>query len=504
MLDASATAWERRPSRRGAFQPPLDSGPYEKAMYRERRVPMRVMVIGGLLLTLVVIQFLLAEAYKVAIVQQQQQQQPTPQPTVLLQSLPTPALRTLVALPVQTVAKTSNMYTLTPATKDEEDVVDVLALEEQLRELDNLQQSLNDTAAEDALAPPDIGLEKAATKDLPPLPPLPLDAVHGKPSGHHGVAADHSSSSSSSDHRHHTTQHKHCRSRAALFKSAVALPALVAFPVLSRHHSAVRVEAVWRRAFARAGFQETENPELATYLISKQSLDSRLPYGEACSDSQMFNHVRGLRSMVDPISLARLDLGPNMAAFWGASTSSARKAMCSSFMASLHDQLSGVRTVDALSAWAEKKDAQNHYGKTVTRLSVRDMRKMLDLFKKSGTCPHHDDVVVSRRFRDVFTLDQALPQSCGLKAFLYVASTRPLLAFLSTKFVIAKCVGLDEESAELPYMLVGAHGEAANSTSSQRYLPVLMTVDELKDRIERQGRTVGPLCVHDSAGLGLN
>jgi len=390
----------------------------------------------------VALQLVLAEAYRVPAAAAAAA---TPVTSTAASASPTRATTPLVALPTQSPSSEEPRAVAEPllasaSGSPSEDAVDVNALEEQLRELDNLQQSLSNetTAVEDDAAPR-------------PPPPPPLDAF--APPSNLGLASNAVVASSAAavqlehaEHHRHHTHSRHCKSRSALFKTSAILPALVAFPVLSRHHSASKIEAVWHRAFAKAGFTETDKPELATYLVSKQSLDSRLPYGESCSDTQLFNHIRGLRiSIVDPIAVARTDTtaGVSLAAFWGSSSS--RKTQCAPFITALAEQLqANVSSSDVLWAWTEKRDGTS---KVLTRLGLKDLRKLVDAYKKSATCPHHDDVVISRRFRDVVALDD---RPCVLRAMLLVASAKPFLAYLASRHVLLQCddAALDVANAE--------------------------------------------------------
>ena len=73
---------------------------------------------------------------------------------------------------------------------------------------------------------------------------------------------------------------KHCRYRMNLFKDKQLLPPVIAFPILSRNPKALKMEDVWKVEFEKAGFIATEKAQHATFLLSKQNLESRLPHGE--------------------------------------------------------------------------------------------------------------------------------------------------------------------------------------------------------------------------------
>ena len=138
--------------------------------------------------------------------------------------------------------------------KEEEEEIkfDLNDLEKQLKELQQLEV---DGGKEPALMEEE---KTTSTKEEIIKPPPSLFLLNDE------QPLPHSSSSSSSKiihvHTHHTSSFysKHCKNRIFLFKSSPVLPSLVYFLKTGKE----AVQAAWKDAFLRAGFQETINPEL--------------------------------------------------------------------------------------------------------------------------------------------------------------------------------------------------------------------------------------------------
>ena len=233
------------------------------------------------------------------------------------------------------------------------------------------------------------------------------------------------------------------------------------------------------------GFQETENPSLATFLISKHSSEPKLK--EFCSDSQVFNHVKSSRSLTNPVSLSRailkngvaLKFHPETIVYGGFSSSvsySSKKSACATFMSKSQDFLKTVSTGKSnmmIAAYVEKHD------RVVAKLPLSGLKKIVDTYKRSGTCPHSDDTVVVQAYKNLLLLEEGRTL-CSIRTFLYIPSTKPIMVFLFTRSIVVRCSSVERETVDL----LLASGGNDTDTSQVKYLSLL----EFRNHLLRENR----------------
>lgn len=230
---------------------------------------------------------------------------------------------------------------------------------------------------------------------------------------------------------HHTSYHslKGCKSRLHLFKSYKSLPAIVYFP--QKDESTV----LWKQVMlGEFGFQETSNPALATFLISRMLLSSQI-----CADSQVFNHLRGFKT-----ALKNMVIWRNALVYTPASSSSTQSSSSSSSSTSLSSTSSAASTtakrhcatfITKLDALLRNATATNNtlihaelVKSTISTKSISgdNLRRMVEAYRKSPVCAmQNDETVRVQVFTNVPTRQYVLTLP------VYIASTKPWLVFAS-------------------------------------------------------------------------
>lgn len=209
----------------------------------------------------------------------------------------------------------------------------------------------------------------------------------------------------------HTSSHqaKSCKSRLHLFRAYHAPPAIVYFP--PRDESTL----VWRQVMlGEFGFQETSNPSLATFLISRMLLSSQI-----CPDSQVFNHLRGFKTALKTLVIWNKALVYSPSSTLSSSLAN-KKLHCQTFIQRLDVLLRNASTSPHAMVHAELVKSTIY----TKQVSSADLQHMVELYKKSPVCAMQNDETVR-----VQVFDHLPSRQYVATLPVYIASTKPWLVF---------------------------------------------------------------------------
>ncbi|KAH9253613.1 hypothetical protein BASA81_008449 [Batrachochytrium salamandrivorans] len=215
----------------------------------------------------------------------------------------------------------------------------------------------------------------------------------------------------------HTNSHqsKSCKSRLHLFRAYHAPPAIVYFP--SKDDSTL----LWRQVMLdEFGFQETSNPSLATFLISRMLLSSQI-----CPDSQIFNHLRGFKTALKTLVIWNKALVYSPSSTLSSSLAN-KKLHCLTFIQRLDWLLKNASSNGNTMVHAELVKSTIY----TKQVSSMDLQHMVELYKKSPVCAMQNDETVRVQVYD------HLPNRQYIATLpVYIASTKPWLVFAATNTI---------------------------------------------------------------------